>query len=109
MEWHRADLGHRGRWRRHHASLHARRVEVDERDVRDVQFLLGRAEWVGTEFTFALKEENGQVNLRFTQAKWKNVTDSLAFCSTKWATYFMELQELLDSGTSRPYPHVLRT
>jgi uncharacterized protein YndB with AHSA1/START domain len=66
-------------------------------------------EWVGTEFTFALKEENGQVNLRFTQAKWKNVTDSLAFCSTKWATYLMGLKELIETGTGRPYPHDLRT
>lgn len=66
-------------------------------------------EWVGTEFTFALKEENGQVNLRFTQAKWKEVTDMLAFCITKWATYLVGLKESIETGRGRPYPHDLQT
>lgn len=65
-------------------------------------------EWVGTEFTFALSEKNGQVTLRFTQAKWREVTDSLAFCTTKWGVYLMGLKELIESGTGRPWPHDLQ-
>ena len=65
-------------------------------------------EWVGTEFTFALKEENGQVYLRFTQAKWKEVTDTLAYCTTKWAAYLLGLKELIESGAGRPFPNDLQ-
>ena len=66
------------------------------------------SEWIGTEFTFALKEEGGQVYLRFAQAKWQDVTDTLAYCSTKWAAYLLGLKELIETGSGRPYPHDLQ-
>jgi uncharacterized protein YndB with AHSA1/START domain len=65
-------------------------------------------QWVGTEFTFALSEKNGQVTLRFTQAKWLEVTDLLAFCTTKWGVFLMGLKEFVECGTGRPWPHDLQ-
>ena len=66
-------------------------------------------EWIGTEFTFALNETDGQIYLRFTQSKWKEVTDTLAYSSTKWASYLLGLKEYIETGSGRPYPHDLRT
>jgi hypothetical protein len=65
-------------------------------------------EWIGTEFTFELREADGQVYLRFTQANWKAVTDTLAYCSTKWAAYLLGLKELIETGSGRPYPNDLQ-
>lgn len=67
------------------------------------------SEWAGTKFTFTLKEEGGQVYLRFRQAEWKEAGDFLAFCSTKWALFLIGLKEYVESGTGRPYPHDLQT
>ena len=66
-------------------------------------------EWVGTEFTFSLKRGDGQVYLRFRQAKWKEAGEFLAYCSTKWAAYLLGLKEFIETGTGRPYPHDLQT
>ena len=66
-------------------------------------------EWVGTEFTFALLERDGEVKVRFTQTKWREVTDILAFCSTKWAVYLLSLKEYIETGGGRPHPHDLQT
>lgn len=65
-------------------------------------------EWIGTEFTFSIKEADGQTYLRFTQARWKKATDLLAYSSTKWAAYLLGLKELVENGTGRPYPNDLR-
>jgi hypothetical protein len=66
-------------------------------------------EWVDTEITFALKESDGEVTLRCTQAKWKEVTDMLAFCATEWGVFLLSLKEAIESGAGRPYPHGLQT
>lgn len=62
-------------------------------------------EWLGTEVGFALREEGGQTLLRFRHSGWKEASDFLAFCSTKWAIFLLSLKEYLETGAGRPFPY----
>ena len=62
-------------------------------------------EWLGTEVSFALREESGQALLRFRHSGWKEASDFLAFCSMKWAIFLLSLKEYLETGAGRPFPY----
>ena len=64
----------------------------------------GPEEWIDTTFAFALSTEDGETVVRFTNAGWRETTDFLAHCTTKWATFFVGLKSLLEGGSSVSYP-----
>lgn len=64
----------------------------------------GANEWIGTELTFDLREENGITVVLFAQRGWKEPVEFMHFCSTKWATYLLSLKSLCETGTGAPYP-----
>ena len=61
--------------------------------------------WMGTEITFNLREENGQTFIRFTHANWKESSDFMAHCSTKWAVFLLSLKDALETGKGKPFPN----
>ena len=65
----------------------------------------GAREWIGTELTFDLKQENGRIIVLFAQRGWKEQVEFMHYCSTKWATYLLSLKSLCETGTGRPYPN----
>ena len=64
----------------------------------------GAKEWIGTEFTFDLKKNNGTTALLFAQRGWKEQVEFMHYCSTKWATYLLGLKSLCEGGKGTPYP-----
>jgi uncharacterized protein YndB with AHSA1/START domain len=61
-------------------------------------------QWMGTEVLFEISEDGDQSLVRFTHANWKETTDFLAHCSTKWAVFLLSLKDALELGKGRPYP-----
>ena len=61
-------------------------------------------QWVGTEVIFRLQPDEGQTFVRFTHANWKEASDFMAHCSTKWAVFLLSLKDLVETGTGRPFP-----
>ena len=60
--------------------------------------------WFGTEISFQLIKEEKQTIVRFRHLDWKENSDFLAHCSTKWAIFLMSLKEYVETGKGRPYP-----
>ncbi len=61
--------------------------------------------WINTEITFLLQQEDRQTFVRFTHARWKEASDFMAHCSTKWAVFLLSLKDLVETGTGRPFPN----
>ena len=61
--------------------------------------------WIGTEIQFELRPDGDQTFVRFTHANWKETTDLLAHCSTKWAMFLLSLKDAIETGTGRPFPN----
>ena len=60
--------------------------------------------WMGTEILFQLKNEGDQTFVRFTHSNWKEPTDFMAHCSTKWGVFLLSLKDALETGKGRPFP-----
>ena len=61
--------------------------------------------WMGTEITFNLREEDGQTFVRFTHGNWKEQSNFMGHCSTKWAVFLLSLKDALETGKGRAFPN----
>jgi uncharacterized protein YndB with AHSA1/START domain len=61
--------------------------------------------WAGTEVSFNLKIEGKQTYVRFTHSNWKESSDFMAHCSTKWAVFMLSLKDAVETGKGKPYPN----
>ncbi len=68
----------------------------------------GPAEWVGTEVTFDLKQENDFTIVLFGHRKWRESVEFTAHCNTKWGVFLMSLKELIETGTGKPAPRDIK-
>ncbi len=68
----------------------------------------GPEEWVGTEITFQLSEQDGQTIVLFGHRGWREAVEAIYHCSMKWATFLLSLREYLETGTGKPSPHDLK-
>ena len=67
----------------------------------------GPADWLGTDLTFDLEEQDGKTIVRFGHRNWKEVVDFMGHCSAKWAYFLLSLKAYLESGAGTPHPHDL--
>jgi uncharacterized protein YndB with AHSA1/START domain len=65
----------------------------------------GAKEWIGTEFTFDLRETDGLTVLLFAQRGWKEQGEFMHYCSTKWGTYLVGLKSFCETGKGSPFPN----
>ena len=61
--------------------------------------------WIGTEITFQLKKQGEQTFILFSHSNWKERSDFMAHCSTKWATFLMSLKDAMETGHGKPFPN----
>jgi len=61
--------------------------------------------WMDTEISFLLVPEEKQTIVRFRHSNWKEATDFMAHCSTKWAVFLLSLKDAIETGTGRPFPN----
>lgn len=68
----------------------------------------GPAEWIGTDITFDLSEQDNQTILIFGHRHWREAVEFTAHCSMKWATFLLSLREYLETGKGQPSPGDLK-
>lgn len=61
--------------------------------------------WIGTEVSFQLKSAGSQTYVLFEHSNWKEPSDFMAHCSTKWAVFLLSLKEAIETGTGAPFPY----
>lgn len=62
-------------------------------------------EWLGSEVSFKIQTQDDQTIVRFTHYNWKEATDFMAHCSTKWAVFLLSLKEVLETGQGKAFPN----
>jgi uncharacterized protein YndB with AHSA1/START domain len=60
--------------------------------------------WVNTEVSFQLKNDGRQTYVLFAHSNWKEPSDFMAHCSTKWAVFLLSLKEAIETGKGKPFP-----
>lgn len=68
----------------------------------------GPPEWIGTDITFELSEQDGMTILLFGHRNWKEEVEGTYHCSMKWATFLLSLKALVETGKGRPSPEDLK-
>ena len=64
----------------------------------------GPEDWVGTEISFDLRQEDDYTILLFKHQGWREPTEFMHHCSTKWGTFLMSLKSLLENGKAAAWP-----
>jgi uncharacterized protein YndB with AHSA1/START domain len=62
----------------------------------------GPEEWLGTDITFQLSEQDGQTIVLFGHRNWREAVEATYHCSMKWATFLLSLREYVETGTGKP-------
>ena len=86
-------------------------MEVHELNAqKDVRWrcIEGPAEWIGTDITFQLAQQDNQTIVLFGHRNWREAVEFTAHCSMKWATFLLSLREYVETGTGKPSPHDLK-
>ncbi|MFG1842051.1 SRPBCC domain-containing protein [Micromonospora sp. NPDC049175] len=68
----------------------------------------GPTEWIGTEIGWRLDERGDFTIVQFTHEGWREPTELMHQCSTKWATFLLSLKALVETGHGRPAPDDVR-
>jgi uncharacterized protein YndB with AHSA1/START domain len=71
-------------------------------------FESGPAEWIGTNVTFALKQEGEHTIVLFSHNGWREAVEFTAHCSMKWATFLLSLKQEVENGRGLPSPGDLK-
>ncbi len=68
----------------------------------------GPDEWIGTEITFDLSQQDDQIIVIFGHRNWKEQIEFTAHCSMKWAVFLLSLREYVETGKGKPSPRDLK-
>lgn len=63
----------------------------------------GHPEWVGTEITFDLSENEGKTRIAFAHKGWEEQNDFYAQCNFSWGRYMVSLRDLCEKGKGDPW------
>jgi len=68
----------------------------------------GPPEWIGTNITFELSQQDDQTIIIFGHRNWKEAIEFMAHCSMKWAVFLLSLREFVETGKGKPSPGDLK-
>lgn len=68
----------------------------------------GPQEWIGTDITFQLSEQDNQTIVLFGHRNWREAIEFTSHCSMKWAVFLLSLREYVETGTGKPSPRDLK-
>lgn len=68
------------------------------------QVVEGPDDWIDTEVSFDLKQSDDHAIVLFEHLGWREPTEFMHHCSTKWAMYLMSLKSLVETGKGAPNP-----
>ena len=86
-------------------------MEVQELNAeKNVRWLCveGPEEWIGTDITFDLSEQDGQIIILFGHRNWPAAIEFMAHCSTKWAVFLLSLRDYVEKGKGQSSPRDLK-
>lgn len=86
-------------------------MEVQELNAqKDVRWrcVEGPAEWIGTDVTFQLSQQDNQTIVLFGHRNWREAVEFTSHCSMKWATFLLSLREYVETGNGKASPHDLK-
>lgn len=72
------------------------------------QVIDGPPDWIGTKVSFDLKQEGEQATVLFKHADWREQSEFMHHCSSKWASFLMSLKALVETGKGAPFPDDVR-
>jgi len=64
----------------------------------------GPPEWIGTNITFDLSQQEDQTIIIFGHRNWRESIEFTAHCSMKWAIFLLSLREYVETGKGKPSP-----
>ncbi len=65
--------------------------------------LEGDEEWMGTKFSFELKDKGEKSILKFKQYNWREETEFFASCNFHWGFYLQSLKDYCETGKGTPH------
>jgi uncharacterized protein YndB with AHSA1/START domain len=68
------------------------------------QCVAGPDEWVGTDITFELSQQDDQTIIIFGHRNWSEAIEFTAHCSMKWAVFLLSLRDYVETGKGKPSP-----
>jgi uncharacterized protein YndB with AHSA1/START domain len=68
------------------------------------EVVAGPPNWIGTKISFDLARDDDLTIVLFKHQGWKEPSEFMHHCSTKWALFLMSLKSLVETGTGAPYP-----
>lgn len=80
-------------------------VKALSRELVQWEVIAGEPQWIGSVISWQLKQSDDYVIILFKHEGWKEVTEFMHHCSTKWAIFLMSLKDLLEKGEGAPNPH----
>jgi uncharacterized protein YndB with AHSA1/START domain len=72
------------------------------------QVVDGPKDWIGSKVNFDLKQDGEQTTVLFKHEGWKEQSEFMHHCSTKWATFLMSMKALVETGKGAPFPDDVR-
>jgi hypothetical protein len=57
----------------------------------------GPPDWIGTDVAFDLASEGDETIVRFRHRNWRETTDFMGHCSTKWAFLLFDLKSRMET------------
>jgi len=64
----------------------------------------GPSDWIGTSVTFDVADTDGEAVVLFTHSGWREPTEFMHHCSTKWGTFLIGLRGGLEGGDFTAFP-----
>jgi len=80
-------------------------IELDPAKRVVWQVVNGPGEWIGSKVSFDLKQDGDYTVVLFKHQGWKEPSELMHHCSTKWALFLMSLKSLVETGTGAPFPN----
>jgi hypothetical protein len=68
----------------------------------------GPPDWVGTRIVWDLRQDGDFTIVLFRHEAWREPTEFMHHCSTKWATFLLSLKSLIETGMAAPWPNAVR-
>ena len=65
----------------------------------------GPQSWIGTKVGFDLKSDEGATVVLFKHAGWREPSEMMHHCTTKWGTVLMSAKASVETGKGAPFPN----
>ncbi|SRR6266702_2674398 len=85
--------------------IHMEVIELDPARRVVWQVVDGPGVWIGSKVSFELLPDGDYTVVLFKHQGWKEPSEFMHHCSTKWAMFLMSLKSLVETGTGAPFPN----